>query len=224
MKGKHEICNMQILVIAATGHEIEPFTAVRSNMDVLITGVGVPAAIYHLQKRMHQIDYDLVIQAGIAGAFDHMLQLGQTVLVKKDCFADLGFEEKEKYTPVFETGFADKNEFPFENGWLNNAVTRFTNAGLPWVKGITVNKVSDNAMQKQQFIDQFKPEIETMEGAALHYVCLQENIPFLQIRSVSNYVGERDKTKWKLKESIENLNTELINLVNGLTPLTPKGE
>ncbi len=50
-----------------------------------------------------------------------------------------------------------------------------------------------------------------MEGAALHYVCLQEQIPFVQIRSVSNYVGERDKTKWKMKEAIENLNTELYN-------------
>ncbi|MFZ1371603.1 MAG: futalosine hydrolase, partial [Ferruginibacter sp.] len=72
-------------------------------------------------------------------------------------------------------------------------------------------------LQKQQFIKQFKPGIETMEGAALHYVCLQENIPFLQIRSISNYVGERDKIKWKLKEAIENLNTDLIKLINGLT-------
>ncbi|MBK8493621.1 MAG: futalosine hydrolase [Chitinophagaceae bacterium] len=217
MKGKHEICCMQILVIAATEHEIEPFTAVHKNIDALITGVGVPAAIFHLLKRMHQIDYDLVIQAGIAGSFDDTLRQGQTVLVRKDCFADLGFEEKEKYTPVFETGFADKNEFPFENGWLNNTGSILTNAGLPLVNGITVNKVSDNALQKQQFLNQFKPDIETMEGAALHYVCLQENIPFLQIRSISNYVGERDKTKWKLKVAIENLNTDLIKLINGLT-------
>ncbi|MBK6633698.1 MAG: futalosine hydrolase [Chitinophagaceae bacterium] len=217
MKGKHEICCMQILVIAATELEIEPFTAVHKNIDVLITGVGVPAAIYHLLKRMHQIDYDLVIQAGIAGSFDDTLQPGQTVLVRKDCFADLGFEEKEKYTPVFETGFADKNEFPFENGWLNNTGSILTNAGLPLVNGITVNKVSDNALQKQQFVKQFNPGIETMEGAALHYVCLQENIPFLQIRSISNYVGERDKIKWKLKEAIENLNIDLIKLINRLT-------
>lgn len=208
---------MQILVIAATGHEIEHFAAVHKNMDVLITGVGVPAAIYHLQKRVHQIDYELVIQAGIAGAFDHQLNPGQTILVKKDCFADLGFEKKEKFTPVFETGFADKNEFPFENGWLNNAGSHFSNAGLPWVNGITVNKVSDNVLQKQQYIKQYKPGIETMEGAALHYVCLQENIPFLQIRSISNYVGERDKTKWKLKEAVENLNENLLKLVNELT-------
>jgi futalosine hydrolase len=56
-----------------------------------------------------------------------------------------------------------------------------------------------------------------MEGAALHYVCLQENIPFVQIRSVSNYVGERDKTKWKIQEAIENLNRELLLMINRIT-------
>ena len=53
-----------------------------------------------------------------------------------------------------------------------------------------------------------------MECAALHYVCLQQNVPFLQIRSVSNEVGERDKSKWKIKEAVENLNNELIKILN----------
>ena len=52
-----------------------------------------------------------------------------------------------------------------------------------------------------------------MEGAALHYVCLSEKIPFLQLRSVSNYVGERDKSKWALREAIMNLNIELQRLI-----------
>ena len=39
-------------------------------------------------------------------------------------------------------------------------------------------------------------------GAALHYVCREMNIPFLQIRAASNYIGERDKEKWQMKEAI----------------------
>jgi futalosine hydrolase len=208
---------MQILLIAATTAEIESFTAADPGVDVLITGVGVPSALFHLQKRMYQIDYDLIIQAGIAGAFSHDIQLGQTVLVKQDCFADLGIEEKENYTPVFETDLADKNESPFENGWLVNRTEYLHTVSLPMVKAITVNKVSDNELLKQQFIKQFGADIESMEGAALHYTCLQENMPFIQLRSVSNYIGERDKTKWKMKEAIENLNKELHKLITGLT-------
>jgi futalosine hydrolase len=208
---------MQILLIAATAYEIEPFTAANSRVDTLITGVGVPAAIYHLQKRIHQMDYDFIIQAGIAGSFSNEMALGQVVLVKQDCFADLGMEEKGNYTPVFNTAFADKDEFPFTDGWLMNADDNSKYIDLPKVKAITVNKVSDSELQKQQFEQTFNADIETMEGAALHYVCLQEQIPFLQIRSISNHVGERDKTKWEIKEAIENLNKELEVLINGLT-------
>jgi futalosine hydrolase len=208
---------MQILLIAATAPEIEPFTTANGQVDVLITGVGIPSTMYHLQKRIHQLDYDFIIQAGIAGSFKNDIELGKTVLVQQDCFADLGFEEKGNYTTVFDTAFANKDEFPFTDGWLVNLNEALLKSDLKKVSAITVNKVSDSELQKQQFISTFNAAIESMEGAALHYVCLQEQIPFLQIRSISNYVGERDKTKWRMKEAIENLNKELAALINQLT-------
>jgi futalosine hydrolase len=213
---------MQILLIAATAAEIKPFTDVNQRVDVLITGVGTPSAIYHLQKRIHQVDYDCIIQAGIAGSFSDDIPPGKVVLVKEDCFADIGFEEKENFIPLFNTPFADKDEYPFTHGWLINTGTNLQYAGLPGVKAITVNKVSYSELQKQQYINTFNAGIETMEGAALHYVCLQEHIPFIQIRSISNRVGERDKTKWKMNEAVENLNKELAKLINQLTDL-PSG-
>ena len=207
---------MQILLIAATEAEINPFTTVNTKIDVLITGLGVPSTIYHLQKRIQQMEYDIVIKAGIAGSFNSSLLLGQTVFVKQDCFADLGIEERGNYTPIFSTVFADKNKFPFVEGWLVNLENNTNNLNLLSVKSITVNKISDSALQKQQLLSNFNADIETMEGAALHYVCLQEKIPFLQIRSISNYVGERDKSKWYMKEAIKNLNNTISKLINEL--------
>jgi futalosine hydrolase len=218
MKSKYEICPMRILVIAATKSEIEPFIADNKGIEILITGVGVPATLYHLQKKLQQKTTDLVIQAGIAGSFTYDIELSQVVLVQQDTFADIGMEEKESFKSIFQSGFADKDAFPFSNGWLINSNTIFSGSLLPVVKAITVNKVSDSLLQKQQAIINFAPEIETMEGAALHYVCMQENVPFIQIRSLSNLIGERDKSKWKLKEAILNLNRELgklIELVQG---------
>lgn len=207
---------MQILLIAATAKEIGPYITAHPNADVLITGVGVPATIYHLQKRIQQLDYDIIIQAGIGGTFIDEITPGQTVLVKQDLFGDLGMEEKENFNTIFEAGFADANEFPFEKSWLVNPHTIFQASTLPAVKAVTVNKVTDNALQKQQLINKFSPQVESMEGAALHYVCLQEKIPFLQIRSITNEVGERDKTKWKMKEAIINLNDELEKMIGQL--------
>ncbi|NMD28678.1 MAG: futalosine hydrolase, partial [Bacteroidetes bacterium] len=44
-------------------------------------------------------------------------------------------------------------------------------------------------------------------------VCLQKEIPFLQIRGISNYVGERDKSKWKMEEAIDNLCNSLEDIL-----------
>jgi futalosine hydrolase len=60
-----------------------------------------------------------------------------------------------------------------------------------------------------------------MEGGGLHYVCLQEKIPFLQLRSISNDIGERDKTKWDIRTAIANLNARLIDLFDKLAKEDP---
>ena len=204
---------MQILIIAATGKEIDPFVTNHPNADVLITGIGIAATIYHLQKRLQQIEYDLVIQAGIAGSFTNDIQPGQVVLIRQDCFGDLGLEENSKFKSLFEAGFGNKDDFPFENGWLINPHSVLGSASLPVVNAVTVNKVSDVLLQKQQLIQKYSPQLESMEGAALHYVCLQENLSFLQVRAISNYVGENDRNKWNIKKAIANLNNKLGNLV-----------
>jgi len=205
---------MAILIVAATEFEIEPFIQQKKNVDILITGVGIPATIYHLTRKLLTKKYDFVIQAGIAGTFTNTDNLGKVVLVNEDTFADIGIEEKGNFQTVFEKGFADKNDFPFTNGWLINNYSLIKKKLLPVVKGITINKLTDKPPQNNFNKEKFSGDIESMEGAAFHYVCLQQKINFLQLRSISNIVGERDKSKWKLKASIENLNKELIKIVD----------
>ncbi len=204
---------MQILLIAATKSEIEPLNALPVYVDIEITGIGCPAALYQLQKKLYQTKYDLVIQAGIAGTFNNKFKPGDVVIVRQDTFADIGIEESCEFTSIYQTGFADKNKFPFTDGWLVNENVYVKNLNLPLANAVTINKISDSEFQKKQLIKNFAPDIETMEGAALHYVCLQENIPFLQIRGISNEVGIRDKSKWKMKDAIINLNEETEKLI-----------
>jgi futalosine hydrolase len=208
---------MQILLVAATANEIELFINTYPNVDILITGVGAPATMYRLQNRLHKEEYDFVIQAGIAGAFTTDLAPAQTVLVKQDTFGDLGTEEKHIFTPCTSSGLIHAHDFPYADGWLMNMAGIPKNTDLKTVKAVTVNKVTDDILQKQQLITAYNPQIESMEGAALHYVCLLEEVPFVQLRSISNYVGERDKRKWKIKEAFENLAAELDILINQIT-------
>jgi futalosine hydrolase len=204
---------MNLLIVAATKFEIEPFFKEKTLAEILITGVGIPATVYHLTKKISAEKYDFVIQAGIAGSFSDEFNLAEVVQVKEDTFADLGIEEKGNFRTLFDMGFINKSDFPFTNGWLMNPAAFSEKNNLPFAKGITVNKIGDDQLQNKMIREKFLPDIESMEGAAFHYVCLQQKNNFLQLRSISNKVGERDKSKWKLKESIENLNKELLKII-----------
>ena len=219
---------MTCLVAAATAFEIAPFldayrrdpaaVSAEMNIDVLITGVGLLASAYHLQRQLHIKRPDLLIQAGIAGSFDTHYKLGSVVQVSKDMIADQGVYEEKNWKSVFDLGLQSPNQFPYRKGWLVNPhKALMKQARLPRVAAVSVNRVSEDRKMIRIVRDRYQPVVESMEGAALHYIALQEDIPFLQIRSISNYVGERNKKKWNIKESVFNLNNELIRLLNALT-------
>jgi futalosine hydrolase len=205
---------MKILVVAATEMEIAPFIAQNNQSEILITGVGAPACMYALTKKLLQQQYDLVIQAGIAGTFKNQFTLGETYAVKTDLFADLGIQEGNNFYSLFDGGFLKPDAIPYTNAQLLN--TTENSFGLKMANAITINTVSDSLAQTELYKKKYDADIESMEGAAFHYVCIQENISFLQIRSISNFVGERVKTNWKMRESIESLNENLIRIVTGL--------
>ena len=208
---------MQILVIAATETEIAPFLRENGDADVLITGIGIAETLYHLLKRLHQMDYDMVIQAGIAGSFSEIYEPGSAVIVKQDCIADLGVNESNNFSTVFEMGLVKQDQFPYQNGWLINSGIVLDQMPLPKVKAITVNTIHNQEIYNSIFREKYSADIESMEGAALHYACLMEETNFLQLRTISNYIGERDKSKWKMQEAIDRLNKELNGLINALT-------
>ena len=135
--------------------------------------------------------------------------------MRQDLFADLGIHEKEEFYTLFDKGFADAGTIPYTNGALINI--NETGFGLPAVNAITINTVSDRIEQSNLWQKKYNADIESMEGAAFHYVCLSENIPFLQLRSISNFVGERVKTNWKMKEALETLNSNLQRIISELS-------
>ncbi|MEI8053561.1 MAG: futalosine hydrolase [Bacteroidota bacterium] len=207
---------MSVLVVSATALEIEPFLAIHPDADYLITGVGLSSALYHLTKRIHQFDYDMVLQVGLAGTFNDHIKLGTAVVVQKDRFADLGIWQNQKVISVYDLGLSDPNEFPFQEGWLINNQSDKIAVNSIFANALTVNLLTDDDVYIEAMKMKFNADIESMEGAALHFICLQEKIPFLQIRGISNKVGERDKSKWNVKDAIYASNQLLSEIYQSL--------
>lgn len=184
------------------------------------SGVGMLASAVSLTKMLIEDKPDLVIQAGIAGCFDQKMPLGKVVVVGDEMLADMGVEEDGRWKDIFDLKLEKSSYPPFERRKLPNPwVEKFNLLKLSAVNGVTVNTITTGKEKIHQLVKKYDPVIESMEGAALHYACLQAGIPFLQVRALSNYIGERDKSNWLLKDSIVNLNQALVKLVDKLYKL-----
>jgi futalosine hydrolase len=209
---------MNILVIAATPIEITPFleyfkTNNSRNIDVLITGIGLTATTYSLMRQLRLKKPDVIIQAGVGGCFDTKILPGSVVAIKQEAIADQSVIELNQLKTLFDLKLVPQDQYPYKKGWLINNTDMLKKVSLKKVKAISVNEITTSKQKVKFYKETFDPVVESMEGAALHYVCRMENIPFIQIRAVSNYIAERNKKNWNMKESIINLNKELISLL-----------
>lgn len=214
---------MHIIVAAATAKEIQPLLDWRktagleaSGCEVLLTGVGGVPTTYSLMESVTRKKPGLMIQAGIAGSFSNSFQ-EKVVVIKEEVFGDVGVWENNGFKSIFDLDLAAKNEPPYVNGILNNPHERLLAlTGLEQVRSISVSEITTLPERITWFRNQLSPVVESMEGGAFHYVCLNKQIPFLQIRAISNEIGERDKSKWRLKEAIDVLNKKLMTLIEEL--------
>ena len=224
---------MNILLIAATSAEIAPLTEylpknwttsqegtfVKADirLSLLITGVGMVSTAYHLTKALSNHTYDLVLLLGIGGSFDRNIPLGDVVFVTTERYGDMGSEDHYNFLDVFELGLEQLHQPPFSGGILPNALQNLpVPIGLPEVAGISINTVAGTSFTADARENKYGPQVESMEGAAFHYVCLLESLPFAQVRAISNYVEARDKSKWQIPDAVQSLNQWAISFLEGL--------
>lgn len=218
-----DICRMKILLLSATTFEIGPaisFLEERNGLyqdneiSVLTGGVGLLSTAYELTRELYRSRPDFVLQAGIAGSFRTDIALSKAVLVKEESVADMGVMENDVFQSLFDMKLVNGTGFPYTAGKLVNPdIARWDFLGLQQVAGISVNEITTDPVRAKEWKKKYSADVESMEGAALHFICLQENIPFLQIRTISNRVGERDKSKWKMKEAIKELNECVLAVI-----------
>ncbi len=183
------------------------------NIDLLFTGAGSVATVYELSKQI--ASYKLAVQMGIAGSFGKGHAIGDIVRVKYDAFADFGAWDNQGFHPFKKETFGFLERHPFKNAFLheNCKISIPSLDSLDRVGAITVNSLNTDARVNQMRKNQFNADIETMEGAAFFYVALQEKIPFVQIRAISNYVGERNQENWDIPLAVKVLSDAALQLI-----------
>ena len=192
---------MRILIVAATPAEIaQPFKAPGHRIDLLTTGVGMVATAAHCAKALADGTYGLALNFGVCGSFDPALVPGCVVHVVADRLSELGAEDGDAFLTLDQLGLSGEHEIVNVRPPANAALAR-----LPAVRGITVSTVHGNTASIAAVERRFNPQVESMEGAAFMYACLLNNVPFAQVRAVSNMVERRNTAAWKMADAIASL-------------------
>ncbi|MCQ2975874.1 MAG: hypothetical protein MJ211_13825 [Bacteroidales bacterium] len=208
----------KVLVCASTKNELSKINGLDFNninvgeihhfnnyIDILITGVGYFSVVYYLTKTLFLHEYCVVFAVGICGDYNQNNDIPQIYVVKKANFADTGFENENKcFQPLVGSKFLDKNMFPFKNGSLinNNADLFADYFGLKIVTANSVNRTNTDVNYLTELLNVFPADIETMESAAFHYVCIQQNVNFVEIRASSNHTIPKCNEKWRINEAV----------------------
>ena len=207
-------------LVEEKSHFLKEFRVDNIDVDILISGIGSTFTAFHLTTALKESKYQLVINIGIAGSLIRSLEIGEVVHVISEEFADLGIEKENEFLTLFETGFMDSNEFPFEQGIIKandcNGLLDFKK-----VRGITTNISHGRNSSIAEIHQKFSAHVESMEGAAVFYICSWMGIPCCQIRAISNYVEANKLAEWDIPLALENLKNAVLHVLKKLTvPVT----
>ena len=199
-----------------------------SQLPVHMLGVGKTAAAMRLPAVIRANPAArAVLLYGIAGAFPDRhrskpapVRLGRVCVVGGDRFGDEGVETPAGFVgieqilgPKYATEggviFGGPSTFPSNPRIAQQAAETL---GVPIVNGVTVSTCSGTEATSERMRRRSAADIETMEGAAVAYVCRQLELPLLHVRAISNWTGDRDRGEWNVGDAVEAVRRAVVRL------------
>ncbi|MCU4747380.1 futalosine hydrolase [Streptomyces sp. G-5] len=158
--------------------------------------------------------YDLVISAGIGGGIAPHAGIGDTVVASALVAADLGAqtpgEGPDGFTDLGTLGFGTA-AYPADPG-LSPAVAAAL--GAVHAPVLTVSTATGTAARAAELVRRHPgAAAEAMEGFGVAEAAARAGVPVLEIRTVSNAVGPRDRAAWRIGEALTALTEAFARMV-----------
>lgn len=207
----------ELLIVTAVPAEA---AAVRAGLGaaatVLPVGVGSATAAAGTARLLALAEaagrpYRAVICAGIAGGFADRVAVGGIVLATSSIGADLGAETPDGFQPLDRLGMSPADLGGALHIPADPALLAAVRAGLPQaVVGdvLTVNTVTGSDATAERHRKAYPDAVaEAMEGHGVGLAAARAAVPFLEVRTIANPVGPRDRAAWRLDAAFAALGT-----------------
>jgi futalosine hydrolase len=203
--------NRRILIMTSVPAERDAVLRGIGNVDridVQLAGVGPVSAAVQTMKRLSQQPYDLVISMGIAGGFVGKAETGSLVIAKTILSADLGAESPKGFISLDELGFGSSTRVPLDAELVSAVLSAAVEAHLPVCSGtvLTLSTVTGTKETALRLLESEPDAVaEAMEGYGVAIAAQEFGVPVLEVRAVSNPIGPRDRSAWRIKEALDTL-------------------
>ena len=177
-----------ILLVAATDREL-------CSHDGLVCGVGPVEAAAATARTLALHRFDVVLHVGLAGGRD--LAIGSVVVGSEAVYRDLSAE-----WPVVDRVTPDAGLVERVRAALPDA------AATPIHTSAAVGASSDTVSSGQL--------VEAMEGFGVLRAAERAGVPAVEVRVVSNEIGEQDRSRWQLGLALDTLEDALPKIVRAL--------
>jgi futalosine hydrolase len=174
-------------------HPLAPDAA---QVDVEVVGVGPARAAAGTALRLAQAQaagapYQAVICAGIAGGLPGRAAIGEVVVATESVAADLGAETPDGFLSIDELGFG--------TGTLPAEPALFPSGGARTGTILTVTTATGTTATADALASRYPDAVaEAMEGFGVATAAAESGLPYAEVRAISNLVGPRDPTAWRL--------------------------
>ncbi len=185
-----------ILLVSAVTQELE-WLGPRAGVETLVAGIGPVDAAARVARALYAQKYDMVVNAGIAGAFEGVAHVGDGVVVGEELYAI----QQENGAPLaLPPGNLVADRVPSDS----QLIEAITALGFPLVRGVTVSQVTTTEATAAHLRGR-GAEIESMEGFAVLRAAQLAGVPAIEVRGISNIVGDRAKSEWNFDAGISGL-------------------
>jgi futalosine hydrolase len=163
------------------------------DVEVLACGVGPVEAAAETARLLTLGRFSAVINAGIGGAFRGRAKLGDAVMVRDERLADFGLEGSAPLT------LPDGVHLEERVAASPELLARCGGLGYRVCSGLTVTSVTTTDVTAERLARTYGADVESMEGFAVLRAASLAGIPALEVRGISNYVGDRAQAEWDFR-------------------------
>ena len=178
-----------ILVVCALLPELRHFVP-RDGVELFGCGVGPVEAAAETARKLANGRYDAVVNAGIAGAFRERACIGDAVLIAQETLAELGLEGGGTLALPGGAALVERCEADA------TLFAQVRSSGLLAGRGLTVAQITTTNATARRLSERYVPDVESMEGFSVLRAAALARVPALEIRGISNYVGDRATSEW----------------------------